>query len=172
MRSCGPRPSCSARPGLRGCGSAPELEGDRAQKLQESVLGVTQAASEARWADAQVLLADTQASLDAGADAGEVSTARYREIDAALDRVAAELAAAQAAADQAAAAQAAAEQAAAEQAAAEQAAAEKKSEPAPAPAAPPRSRRTRVPARVASSPLRVRFRGITDAGVRAVAACW
>ena len=70
------------------------------------------------------LLAETQTALDAGADAGEVSTARYREIDAALDRVATELAAAQAAADQAAAEQAAAEQAAAEQAAAEQAAAE------------------------------------------------
>jgi hypothetical protein len=107
-----------------GCGSAPELAADRASSLQQSVLDVTQAASEARWADAQVLLVDTQASLDAGADAGEVSTTRYREIDAALDRVAAELAAAKAAADQAAAAQAAAEQAAAEQAAAEQAAAE------------------------------------------------
>ena len=113
---------------------------DRAQALQESVLSVTQAASEARWADAQVLLAETQTALDAGADAGEVSTARYREIDAALDRVAADVAAAQAAADQAAAAQAAeqaaaaqaAEQAAAEQAAAEQAAAEKKAGPAPA----------------------------------------
>jgi len=122
------------------CGNAPELTTDRAQALQESVLSVTQAASEARWADAQVLLAETQTALDAGADAGEVSTARYREIDAALDRVAADLAAAQAAADQAAAAQAAeqaaaaqaaAEQAAAEQAAAEQAAAEKKAAPAP-----------------------------------------
>ena len=115
-----------------GCGSAPELAADRAASLQQSVLDVTQAASEARWADAQVLLVDTQASLDAGADAGEVSTTRYREIDAALDRVAAELAAAKAAADQAAAAQAAAEQAAAEQAAAEQAAAEQKTAPAPA----------------------------------------
>ncbi|WP_456788206.1 hypothetical protein, partial [Cellulomonas sp. P5_C5] len=104
-----------------GCGSAPELAADRAQALQASVLAVTQAASDARWADAQVLLTDTQAALDAGVDAGDVSTARYREIDAALDRVAADLAAAQAAADQAAAEQAAAEQAAAEQAAAEQA---------------------------------------------------
>ena len=116
------------------CGNAPDLAAERAQALQESVLSVTQAASEARWADAQALLAETQTALDAGADAGEVSTARYREIDAALDRVAADLAAAQAA--QAAAAQAAeqaaAAQAAAEQAAAEQAAAEKKAAPAPA----------------------------------------
>lgn len=120
-----------------GCGNPPELADDRAQTLQETVLVVSQAASEARWADAQVLLAETQAALDAGADAGEVSTTRYREIDAALDRVAAELAAAQAAADQAAAAQAAADQAAAEQAAAEQAAAEQAAanqqvQPAPA----------------------------------------
>ena len=69
-----------------GCGSSPELAADRAQALQESVLAVTQAASEARWADAQSLLAETQTALDDGADAGEVSTARYREIDAALDR--------------------------------------------------------------------------------------
>ncbi|KQR16777.1 hypothetical protein [Cellulomonas sp. Leaf334] len=128
--------------GCVGCGSAPELAADRAQSLQESVLAVTQAASEARWADARVLLADTQADLDAGVDAGDVSTARYREIDAALDRVAAELATAQAAADQAAAAQAAAEQAAAEQAAAEQAAAdqaaaEQKNQPAPPAKEPP-----------------------------------
>lgn len=107
-----------------GCADRPDLEPDRAQTLQESVLAVTQAAGEARWADAQTLLADTRADLDDGADAGEVSTPRYREIDAALDLVATELAAAQAAADQAAAEQAAAEQAAAEQAAAEQAAAE------------------------------------------------
>ncbi|GEK23597.1 hypothetical protein CXY01_41170 [Cellulomonas xylanilytica] len=107
-----------------GCGGTPELAADRAEVLQESVLVVTQAASEARWADAQVLLVDTRAALDAGVDAGEVSTARYREVDAALDRVAADLAAAQAAAEQAAAELAAAQQAAAEQAAAEQAAAE------------------------------------------------
>lgn len=119
-----------------GCADRPDLEPDRAQTLQESVLAVTQAAGEARWADAQTLLADTRADLDAGADAGEVSTPRYREIDAALDLVATELAAAQAAADQAAAEQAAAEQAAAEQAAAEQAAAEKAAAEQNAPAPP------------------------------------
>ncbi|WP_421734487.1 hypothetical protein [Cellulomonas sp.] len=104
------------------CAGSPELETDRAQTLQESVLTVTAAAAEGRWADAQTLITDTRAALDAGKDAGEVSTQRYDEIAAALDRVAADLAAEQAAAD--AAAQAAAEQAAAEQAAAEQAAAE------------------------------------------------
>lgn len=119
-----------------GCADRPDLEPDRAQTLQESVLAVTQAAGEARWADAQTLLADTRADLDDGADAGEVSTPRYREIDAALDLVATELAAAQAAADQAAAEQAAAEQAAAEQAAAEQAAAEKAAAEQNAPAPP------------------------------------
>lgn len=120
------------------CGTAPELEPDRAVSLQESVLAVTQAASESRWVDAQALLVQTRVTLDDGVDEGEVSTARYREIDAALDQVAAELAAAQAVVEQAAAAQAAAEQAAAqaaadqaaaEQAAAQQAAAEKAAEP-------------------------------------------
>ncbi|GEL96455.1 hypothetical protein CTE05_00020 [Cellulomonas terrae] len=119
-----------------GCAGRPDLEADRAQTLQESVLAVTQAAGEARWADAQSLLLTTRTTLDDGVDAGEVSTTRYREIDAALDLVATELAAAQAAADQAAAEQAAAEQAAAEQAAAEQAAAEKAAAEQNAPAAP------------------------------------
>ncbi|NUU17035.1 mucin-associated surface protein [Cellulomonas humilata] len=94
------------------CAGSTELETDRAQALQESVLTVTAAAAEGRWVDAQSLLTDTRAALDAGKDAGEVSTERYDEIVAALDRVAADLAAEQAAAD--AAAQAAAEQAAAE----------------------------------------------------------
>ena len=106
------------------CAGSPELESDRAGALQESVVAVTQAAEQARWSDAQMLLDETRSTLDAGADAGEVSTARYREIDAALDQVAADLAAEQAAVEQAAAEQAAAEQAAAEQAAAEQAAAD------------------------------------------------
>jgi len=119
-----------------GCGSKPDLEDDRAQTLQESVLAVTQAAGEARWADAQNLLLTTRTALDDGLDAGEVSTTRYREIDTALDSVATELAAAQAAADQAAAEQAAAAQAAAEQAAAEQAAAEKAAAEQQAPAGP------------------------------------
>ena len=69
-------------------------------------------------------------ALDAGADAGEVSTERYQQIDAALDQVASDLAAQQAAAEQLAAEQAAADQAAADKAAAEQTA------PAPAPATP------------------------------------
>lgn len=120
-----------------GCADRPDLEADRAATLQESVLAVTQAAGEARWADAQALLLTTRTTLDDGVDEGEVSTTRYREIDAALDLVATELAAAQAAADQAAAEQAVAEQAAAEQAAAEQAAAEKAAaEQQNAPAAP------------------------------------
>jgi hypothetical protein len=71
-----------------GCGgSSPELSADRAHTLQESVLGATQAAAEGRWDDAQALLTTTQTELDAGADAGEVSTARYREIAAAIVEV-------------------------------------------------------------------------------------
>ncbi|MDQ0373145.1 hypothetical protein [Cellulomonas humilata] len=115
-----------------GCGSSTELAADRARTLQDSVLAVSQAASEARWADAQSLLVETRVALDDGVDAGEVSTTRYREIDAALDLVATELAASRAAADQAAAEAAAAAQAAAEQAAAEQAAAEQEAAPPPA----------------------------------------
>ncbi|WP_315098838.1 mucin-associated surface protein [uncultured Cellulomonas sp.] len=104
-----------------GCAdAAPDLDADRARTLQESVLAVTQAAAESRWSDAQGLVAQTREALDQGADAGEVSTARYRQIDAALDGVESDLAAAVAAA--AVAAEAAAEQAAADQAAAELAA--------------------------------------------------
>lgn len=80
---------------VAGCGSTPELDADRAHTLQQSVLGVTQAAAEGRWADAQALLATTRADLDAGADLGEVSTARYRQIDTALDEVESQLAAEQ-----------------------------------------------------------------------------
>lgn len=83
---------------VAGCGSTPELDADRAHTLQQSVLGVTQAAAEGRWTDAQALLATTRADLDAGADLGEVSTARYRQIDTALDEVESQLAAAAAAA--------------------------------------------------------------------------
>jgi len=97
-----------------GCSSKPELDADRAHTLQQSVLDVTKAAADGRWADAQTLLATTRTQLDAGADAGEVSTTRYRRIDSALDAVQSELAAAQAALErqQAAAARAAADQAA------------------------------------------------------------
>lgn len=116
------------------CAGSPELAEDRAATLQQSVLAVSQAAAEARWADALALLAETRTALDAGAEADEVSPERYSEIDAALEQVAADLTAQQAAAEQAAAAQAAADQAAAEQAAADKAAAEQ--QPAPAPAAP------------------------------------
>jgi hypothetical protein len=92
-----------------GCGSRPELDTQRAHTLQQSVLGVTQAAADGRWADAQTLLETTRTQLDAGADAGEVSTTRYRRIDSALDAVQSELAAEQ---ERAAAAQAATDQAA------------------------------------------------------------
>ena len=111
-----------------GCGHAPDLAAERAHALQQSVLAVSQAAAQGDWAQASTALDRTRTQLEAGADAGEVSSARYRQVDAALDdveqQVAAAQAAAQAAAEQAAADQAAAEQAAAEQAAAEQAAAD------------------------------------------------
>lgn len=97
--------------GVAGCGSDPDLSAARAHALQASVLRVTQAAAEGRWQDAARLLAGTRARLDTGVDRGEVSTVRYRAIDAALDGVEAELVAAQ---QRAAAAQAAAEKEAAE----------------------------------------------------------
>ena len=113
---------------LGGCAGAADLDAERAATLQESVLAVTQAAAESRWADAQGLLSQTRTALDEGADAGEVSPARDRTIDAALDAVETDVGAALAAE------QAAAEQAAAEQAAADEAAVEP--QPAPAPEAP------------------------------------
>lgn len=126
---------------LAGCAAPPDLDADRAGALQAAVLTVSQDAAAGQYAAAQESLADVRRDLERAADAGEVSTARYRTIDDALDRTADELtaaidaraaaehAAAQAAAQQVAAEQAAAqhaaEQAAAEQAAAEQAAAER-----------------------------------------------
>jgi hypothetical protein len=111
---------------VAGCSSEPDLAADRAHTLQLAVLDVTEATAAGRWADAQVLLEKTRTELDEGADGGEVSTARYRQIDTALDEVqsqlAAELERAAAAEQEAAAAAAAAAQAAAEQAAADQAA--------------------------------------------------
>lgn len=93
---------------VAGCASSPELASGRAQTLQHSVLAVTRAAAEGRWDDAQAMLGTTRAELDAGVDLGEVSPARYREIEAALVEVQTALAAEQ----QRAAAQAAADQAA------------------------------------------------------------
>ncbi|MFS0700365.1 mucin-associated surface protein [Cellulomonas sp. 179-A 4D5 NHS] len=116
---------------LAGCGQGAELDAERAAALQQSVLTVSEEAAAGRHGAAQAALAQVRSELEAAVDAGEVSTARYRQIDDALDRTDQEVsaalaaqAAAQAAAEQAAAEQAAAEQAAAEQAAAEQAAAE------------------------------------------------
>jgi cobalamin biosynthesis Mg chelatase CobN len=109
-----------------GCAGRPDLDADRAATLQAAVLEVTTTAAAGQWDATDAALAETRDRLDAGVDAGEVSTSRYREIDRALDRVAAAVASerARVAAEQAAAAQAAADQAAAEQAAAEAAAAE------------------------------------------------
>lgn len=113
---------------LAGCSGSTDLAPDRAHTLQQSVLAVSQAASEARWDDALALLGTTRTELDAGVDAGEVSTERYREVDAALDRVEAEITAEQA--------RIAADQLAAEQAQASATATPPASEPAPAPASP------------------------------------
>ena len=128
---------------VAGCGGRPDLAPDRAHTLQSTVLAVTQASAEARWDDALALLGEARTELDAGVDADQVSTARYREVDAALDEVESQItaerdrvAAEQAAAQQAAADQAAAEQAAADQAAAEQAATSNAPAPAPKPAPP------------------------------------
>lgn len=116
---------------LAGCSQGAELDAERAAALQQSVLTVSEEAAAGRHDAAQAALAEVRSELEAAVDAGDVSTARFRQIDDALDRTDQEIsaalaaqAAAQAAAEQAAAEQAAAEQAAAEQAAAEQAAAE------------------------------------------------
>ncbi|MBT0995537.1 hypothetical protein KIN34_14730 [Cellulomonas sp. DKR-3] len=128
--------------GASGCSGSAELTTERGRTLQASVLEVTQAAAQGHWREAATLLAATRALLDAGVDRGEVSTVRYRAIDAALDDVATELAAAQ---QRAAAAKAAADKEAAEaepvatqqptvkKAVVEETTAPPKSEPAPPP---------------------------------------
>ena len=78
---------------LAGCGSQADLDASRAQALQADVLAVTQAAAAGKWAAADTDLASTRAHLDAALDAGDVSVARYREIEAALARVTAVVAA-------------------------------------------------------------------------------
>ena len=94
---------------LGGCGRSPELAADRAGSLQDEVLDVTTAAAAGDWDAADAGIASAHAQLDAALDADDVTTARYHEIDAALDRVTATIsverdkAAAQIAADQAAA---------------------------------------------------------------------
>lgn len=80
---------------LSACSSPPDLEVDRARTLEADVLVVTRAAAAAKWDAVAAGIAAARSDLDAGLDAGDLSTARYREIDAALDRVAAEAEAAQ-----------------------------------------------------------------------------
>ena len=79
---------------LTGCaGSPPDLTPDAAERLQEAVNGVVQAAVEGRYDDAGAALLATRAALDEAADAGQVSAARYRQIEDALQRAEVELAA-------------------------------------------------------------------------------
>lgn len=106
---------------LAGCSQEPELDADRARALQQAVLTVSEESAAGRYDAAQAAVTQVREELEAAVDAGEISTARYRQVDDALDRTGQEVAAALAAQ---AAAQAAAEQAAAERAAAEQAAAQ------------------------------------------------
>lgn len=94
---------------LTGCGGRPDLEASRAHALQMSVLTVTQDAADGRWADARSALEVARGQLQAGSDANEVSLARYRAINAALDEVGGELDAEEAAAAAAAAARVAAQ---------------------------------------------------------------
>lgn len=89
---------------LGACGSESDLTADRARALQADVLAVTSAAAAGSWEAVDEAIRAARADLDAGLDAGDLSTARYREIDAALDRVAAEADAADEAQDQAVAA--------------------------------------------------------------------
>ncbi|RHA42322.1 hypothetical protein D1825_07455 [Cellulomonas rhizosphaerae] len=77
------------------CGSQTDLAEDRAHTLQVDVLAVSTAAAAKKWDAVESALTAARKQLDAGLDAGEISTSRYHEIDAALDRVAAEVAAAE-----------------------------------------------------------------------------
>jgi chromosome segregation ATPase len=115
------------------CQSSVELDADPARVLQADVLALTTAVAAGRWDTVEAELREAREHLDAALESGEVSVARYRQIDDALDTVAAEVederdrlaaaaAAAEAAAEHEAAEQEAAEQEAAEEAAAEEAA--------------------------------------------------
>jgi hypothetical protein len=74
---------------LGGCGSGSELDASSADALQSDVLALTVAARAEKWDVADARLTSTQAHLDAALEAGQVSQARYHQIDAALARVAA-----------------------------------------------------------------------------------
>jgi hypothetical protein len=101
---------------LGACGSSVELEADRARALQADVLALTAAAAAGKWDVVEDDLRSTRALLDAALESADVSVARYRQIDDALDGVAAEV---EAERDRVAAAKAAA--AAKEEAAADEA---------------------------------------------------
>ncbi|ROS30573.1 hypothetical protein [Cellulomonas sp. PhB150] len=82
--------ACTLALTLGACGSPTDLTAETARSLQADVLSVTTAAAGGKWDAVDSGVAATRADLDAALDAGEISTARYREVDAALDRVAAE----------------------------------------------------------------------------------
>ncbi|MBO1750322.1 hypothetical protein J4G33_00730 [Actinotalea sp. BY-33] len=69
---------------LGGCAAPSDLSEDAAGALQAAVLDLHRAAAEERYDAAEVAATEVRAALDAAAEAGEVSVARYRQIDAAL----------------------------------------------------------------------------------------
>lgn len=78
---------------LGGCGRADTdgLSADARASLQEAVHAVAAAAAQERYDAATEALGDVRAALDAAVEADAVSVRRYREIDAAIRRTAAEL---------------------------------------------------------------------------------
>ena len=80
---------------LTGCsGGEAELKAAAAKQLQSGVLSVTTAAADGDFATAQSALANVQADVLEAAAAGEVTSDRSTEIQAAIKLVAADLAAA------------------------------------------------------------------------------
>ncbi|MDM7831122.1 hypothetical protein [Cellulomonas edaphi] len=142
---------------LGACGGQTDLEGDRAHALQQDVLAVSTAAAAEKWDAVGAGLAAARAELDAALDAGDVSPARYHRIDAALDRVAAEVATARARAAVVAKAKATARAEATAQARAKASANAKATGAATAP--PPTTTKTSGPAVKAPTPAQPSTKG-------------
>ena len=101
---------------LAGCAPSPSYDPATAERLQQHVLGVSDASAAGDWATTQTRLLELEASASTALARGEITQERFDAIMSALVLVQADIDAAIAEAERAAAEQAAAEEAAAEEA--------------------------------------------------------
>ncbi|MDJ0376561.1 mucin-associated surface protein [Cryobacterium sp. PH31-L1] len=77
---------------LAGCAAEPvELQATTAENLQSAMLGITEAAADGNFTEAQSLLTAMQGNLRTAAAGGQVSAARSESIQTAINLVSADL---------------------------------------------------------------------------------